>query len=80
MFVIVITAAKCQKNPRLIADILKWLHNSISQFEVANIDIYLLTNFAKEQTTCSNQAVRSASIEILVAMRRFLGPGTYSSI
>ncbi|KAG2157068.1 armadillo-type protein [Suillus clintonianus] len=62
-----------QKAPKVLADALGWIDNSIVEFGIAGVSLRPLIDFLKTSLKNSNAAVRTSATKTLVSVKLFAG-------
>lgn len=65
---------KKQKSPKILADALLWIQQSLAEFGISGINIKELIEFVKLNLGNTNQGVRSNAITLFGQIRIFVGP------
>lgn len=66
---------KSQKNPKTIAEILKWMQTNLYLFGISGVSSLSIMTFAKEHVQSSNPIVRSSAIKLAVTLYQYYGLG-----
>ncbi|KAI8616669.1 armadillo-type protein [Chytriomyces sp. MP71] len=68
------------KSPKVLADALLWIHQSVLEFGVAGLDVRLLVDFVKTALLNTNASVRANGVVVLGGLRMFVGPDVRSFV
>ncbi|KAH8117420.1 microtubule associated protein [Phellopilus nigrolimitatus] len=63
-----------QKAPKVLADSMSWIENTLTEFGVAGVSLRSLIEFLKNALGNSNAAVRTSATKTLVTIKIFVGP------
>ncbi|KAJ3270590.1 Cytoskeleton associated protein 5 [Terramyces sp. JEL0728] len=67
-------AIRQMKAPKIIADTLLWINQSIKEFGVAGLSVKRLVGLCKEMLNSPAAPVKAQAINILATLRQFAGP------
>lgn len=62
------------RNPKIIIESLAWIENTISDYGIFDLDIRSIVNFCKDSYQNTNPHVRTNATNLLVLLRRYVGP------
>jgi cytoskeleton-associated protein 5 len=63
-----------QKAPKVLADALAWIDQSLNEFGIAGLSLRGLIEFLKAALNNANAAVRTSATKTLVTVKVFAGP------
>ncbi|KAJ3318505.1 Cytoskeleton associated protein 5 [Boothiomyces sp. JEL0866] len=62
------------KAPKIIADTLLWINQSIKEFGIGGINVKAVTALCKEMLSSPSAPVKTQAVNILATLRQFVGP------
>ncbi|KAK9719768.1 hypothetical protein K7432_004569 [Basidiobolus ranarum] len=71
---------KKAKSPKVLADSLLWIRETLLEFGIVGLDVRELIEFLKTALGSSNAAVRNNSVSVLGCLRMYVGPDIRSFV
>ncbi|KAI8099122.1 armadillo-type protein [Halteromyces radiatus] len=65
---------KKAKSPKVLADSLIWIHQALSDFGIAGLQVRDLIDFVKTALSNTNASVRTSAVTVLGILRMYIGP------